>query len=227
MISNDEKNEVVELFARVLEKHNCGDIEMTPISVAAMENASGDTVVITEEAYIELFKIRQKTSQTDKEISYLMFGEEKTGGIVWLDKVISSYQAANTTNIDAIIKPLDAYVKSIQNGDYNNGNRQIVCHGHTQGRNQKSSNFSFGDLISYFQLNNTNSLFENRQIETMAMIIPQCGDFNFIMYDNDRNCEGFYIFPNVYVRDNGGNLYQLPAYQEDNYNHKNSKLKSK
>ena len=62
----------------------------------------------------------------------------------------------------------------------------------THGLTAVSDNFSFGDLISYVQFNSAHPLFKNRQIETMAMLMPPCGDYNFIMYENNyytyNNC---------------------------------------
>lgn len=218
LLGDNEQNN--DFYASLFENYNYGDPEMTPISPLYMDNVnSNHNIVITEEAYKELQKIRDITRETNREVAYLIFGEEKPNGVVWLDTVISDYIPASTTaaiftNIDDI---LNKYVESIQKGDFNNGNKQIVCHGHTHGRTQVSDNYSFGDLISYVQLANAHPLFQKKQVETMAMLMPPCGDFNFIMYDNNQNCEGFYTFPAVYMRKNNSNAIPLPAYTNGNY----------
>lgn len=217
-------------YASMFKKYNYGDIELTPISPVAMGNVnSRHNVVITEEAYRELLRIRQTTAQTNCEVAYLIFGEEKPNGTVWLDTVISSYQGSSTLYADfsGISKVLDKYIEGIQNGDFNNGNKQIVCHGHTHGRGPVSDNFSFGDLISYVQFNSAHPLFKNRQVETMGMLMPPCGDFNFVMYENNPNYEGFYKFPNVYLRHKDGTIDLLPAYQRGNYIKKSNEFGSR
>lgn len=228
LLGNSNPN--AEFYAGMFEKYNYGDTEMTPISPILMGNASErNNIVVTEEAYKELLKIRQITSQTNQEVAYLIFGEEKPNGTVWLDTVISSYKPSSTSSADfsEINKALNNYVQGIQNGEFNNGNKQVICHGHTHGISPVSDNFSFGDLISYVQLNNAHPLFKNRQIETMAMLMPPCGDFNFMMYENNPNYEGFYTFPTVYLRHEDGTADLLPAYQNGNYIRKDNEFSSR
>lgn len=45
----------------------------------------------------------------------------------------------------------------------------------------------------------------------------QCGDFNFIFYENNHRYEGFYTFPTVYLKQSDGSIGELPAYQNGNY----------
>jgi hypothetical protein len=104
-------------------------------------------------------------------------------------------------------------IKSGQLGE----NKQVVCHGHTHGKTPVSDNFSFGDLISYVQMTNIDPAFQNRQIETMGLLMPPSGDFNFIMYENNLNYEGFYTFPTVYLRHSDSTAEQLPSYTNGNY----------
>lgn len=215
-----DQNPNANFYASLFEKYNYGDAEMTPISPTKMGNVNiNNNVVITEEAYKELIKIRNITRQTNQEVAYLIFGEEKPNGTVWLDTVISTYQPSARTNasFDGINGALNEYVSGIEAGEYDNGNKQIICHGHTHGTSTVSDNFSFGDLISYVEFNNLHPLFKNRKVETMAMLMPPSGDFNFIMYENNLQYEGFYIFPTVFLRHTDGSVEQLPAYQNGNY----------
>lgn len=215
-----DQNPNANFYASLFEKYNYGDAEMTPISPIKMGNVNiNNNVVITEDAYKELIKIRNITRQTNQEVAYLIFGEEKHNGTVWLDTVISTYQPSARTNasFDGINGALNEYVSGIEAGEYDNGNKQIICHGHTHGTSPVSDNFSFGDLISYVEFNNLHPLFKNRKVETMAMLMPPSGDFNFIMYENNLHYEGFYIFPTVFLRHTDGSAEQLPAYQNGNY----------
>ena len=215
-----DQNPNADFYASLFEKYNYGNSEMIPISPAKMGNVSKDNnIVITEEAYKELIKIRNITRQTNQEVAYLIFGEEKPNGTVWLDTVISTYKPSSRTSasFDGINEALNEYVRGIEAGEYNNGNKQIICHGHTHGTSPVSDNFSFGDLISYVEFNNAHPLFKNRQVETMAMLMPPSGDFNFIMYENNQQYEGFYIFPTVYLRYSDGFAKELPAYKNGNY----------
>ena len=49
------------------------------------------------------------------------------------------------------------------------------------------------------------------------MIMPPCGDYNFIMYNNNPQAEGFYKFPNVYLKHNDSTIDILPSYVSQNY----------
>ena len=100
------------------------------------------------------------------EVTYLIFSEEKPNGTVWLDTIISTYQpsARTSTNFNGINGALNEYVRGIEAGEYKNGNKQIICHGHTHGTSPVSDIFSFGDLISYVEFNNLHPLFKNMQI---------------------------------------------------------------
>jgi hypothetical protein len=105
----------------MFEKYNYGDPEMTPISPVVMGSVSErNSIAITEEAYKGLLKIRQITVQTNQEVAYLMFCEEKPNGTVWLDTVISSYRPSSVTsvNFSNINKVLNDYVQGIQNENY-------------------------------------------------------------------------------------------------------------
>lgn len=231
MNRNEAKSKVVDLllgdenpnadfYAGLFEQYNYYDSEMTPISPAKMGSVNiNNNVVITQEAYNELIKIRNITLQTNKEVAYLVLGEEKPNGTVWLDTVISTYNSSARTyaSFESLNPVLNEFVRGIEAGEYNNGNKQVICHGHTHGVSPVSDNFSFGDLISYVQFNNLHPLFKNREVETMAMLMSPCGDFNFIMYENNPQYEGFYTFPNVYLRYSDGSAVMLPAYQNGNY----------
>ena len=225
-----DKNPNADFYATAFENYNYGNSELTPISPLYMGNVSErNNVVLTEEAYRELLKIRNITNETNKEVAYLIFGEEKPNGTVWLDTVICDYKTSGITSADFsnITSSLNEYVNGIINGDYDNGNKQIICHGHTHGKTLVSDNFSFGDLISNVEFNGLHPMFKNREIETMAMLMPPCGDFNFIMYENNPSYEGFYKFPTVYLRYNDSSAKLLPSYQKGNYIVDNYNLKNR
>ena len=209
-----------DFYASLFENYNFGDPENTPISPVKFGHVnSRHNVVITEEAYRDLLKIRQITNQTNGEVAFLLIGEEKPNGTIWLDTVLSTYQASSRTqaSFKDLSNALGQYVRDVQAGMYNNGSKPIVCHGHTHGTSRVADNFSFGDMISYVQFNSVHPMFQNRQIETMGMLMPPSGDFNFIMFENNPQYEGFYTFPTVYLRHNDGRAQLLPAYQNGNY----------
>ena len=241
MNRNEAKNKTIDLllgdsqpnanfYAELFEKYNYVDPEMTPISPVKFGNVNeSNNVVIAEEAYKELMKIKQITLETNQEIAYFIFGEEKNNGTVWLDTVVSTYKPSSRTvaSFKEINHVLNDFVNDIQSGKYEGANKQIVCHGHTHGISPVADNFSFGDMISYIQFNNLHPLFKNRRIETMAMLMPPSGDFNFIMYENNPLYEGFYKFPTVYLRHNDGSAELLPTYQNGNYLVNNNKYGSR
>ncbi len=209
-----------DFYANLFEKYNYGEPEMTPISPLYMENVNKQhNVVITEEAYRDLLKIKQITMQTNNEVAFFLFGEEKQNGTIWFDTVVSTFKPSKRTVADfsEINSQLNQYVDMIKSNQLGNTNKQVICHGHTHGITNVSDNFSFGDLISYVQMTNADPIFKNRQIETMGMLMPPSGDFNFIMYENNPSYEGFYTFPIVYMRENNSIAHQLPSYSKGNY----------
>jgi len=218
LLGDDQPN--ADFYKALFRKYNYGDPEMTPISPVKFGNVNvANYVIITEEAYRKLVKIRQLTLETGQEVAFLVFGEEKPNGAVWLDTIVSTYQPSSRlgASFDGINQVLDGFICSFENGEYDGGNKQIVCHGHTHGLSPVADNFSFGDMISYVQFHDLHPLFKSRKIETMAMLMPPSGDFNFIMYENDPRYEGFYIFPTVYLRYHDGKAGLLPAYKNGNY----------
>lgn len=229
MNRNEARSKVVDLllgennsnnyfYANAFEKY--GGSEETPISPIYMNHVNEkNNIIITEEVHKELLKIRNITRQTNNEVAYLIFGEEKPNGTIWLDKIVSDYNPAYTrsANFRNIDHELNNYVDQIENGQYDNSNKRVLCHGHTHGITNVSDNFSFGDLIAYVELTNLHPLFKQRKVETLGMMMPPSGDYNFIMYENNNNYEGFYTFPNVYMRQNNGDGFKLPTYSNGNY----------
>lgn len=215
-----DNNPNADFYAELFEKYNYGDPEMTPITPIKFGNVNiSNNIVVTEEAYKDLLKIREITRRTNQEVAYFIFGEEKPNGTVWLDTVVSTFKPSSRTSasFEGINSVLNQFVNEVQNGNYEGSNKQIVCHGHSHGTSPVADNFSFGDMISYVEFNNLHPLFKNRTIETMAMLLPPSGDFNFIMYENNPLYEGFYTFPNVYMRHSDGTAELLPAYKNGNY----------
>jgi len=149
--------------------------------------------------------------------------------VVSLDQVLSTYQPSSREEADfSNLDPyLNEYVKNIQKSirEGEISKKPIICHGHTHGTGLYSDNFSLWDLMSYIRMTNAYPLFKDREIETMGVVLPLCGDYNFIMYENNRAAEGFYKFPSVYVLHNDGNLTNLPAYQNGNYLSKDAILR--
>ena len=89
----NDNNPNANFYANLFETYNYINSEMTPISPVKMGNVNiNNNIVITEEAYKELIKIRNITQQNNQEVAYLIFGEEKANGTVWLDTVISTYK---------------------------------------------------------------------------------------------------------------------------------------
>ena len=134
-----DQNQNADFYASLFERYNYGDSEMTPISPVKMGKVSmKNNIVITEEAYNELIRIRNITHQTNQEVAFLIFGEEKPNGTVWLDTVISTYQPSSRTSasFDGINESLNEYVRDIALGEYDNENKQIIVKGILMGHRQ-------------------------------------------------------------------------------------------
>lgn len=200
----------------VLSRYNHG--EHSPVSPMGMGNVNKNhCIVITYDVLVELKKIRKFTEKTDREVGYFLFGEELKSGTVLLNEIYSTYTGDSVTHTTYDSAALSNHVKDIENGKYNNGNTRIICQGHTHGKTYVSDNFSLGDLIAAVQFNELYSNFKKGQIETIQMMMPPCGDYDFYMYESNPNCEGFYKFPEVYVMHPNSSFELLPAYDKGNY----------
>lgn len=210
LLSN--KNPNAKFYADTFYKYKRFGIEIVPISPLFMGNVDEKNIIITEEVFEKLLKIRNITRQTNLEISYFILGEEKNDGTILLDKVISNCSSKNIIDLNIINQCLNKYAETIDVDS-----KQIICCGHTHGTGFFSDNFSFGDLISLVKIFNEYNLSYNGEVEIISMIMPPCGDYNFIMYNNNPQAEGFYKFPNVYLKHNDSTIDILPSYVSQNY----------
>ncbi len=195
--------------------------EETPISPIYMPNANAQhNIILTEEVVQQLEKIREISLRTGNEIPFFLFGEEKANGALMFDIIVADFKGNSTREADfrRINQQLIDFVKMYKDGKYIGADKQIICHGHSHGKNELGDNFSFGDLIGYVQMRNIHPAFVARELETLSLVLSPRGDYNFIMYENNPVYPGFYTFPNVYKKHNDGvNVEALPAYNNGNY----------
>ena len=116
-----DQNPNANFYASLFKRYNYGDPEMTPISPIKMGNVnSRHNVVITEETYKALMRIRTITEQKNNEVAFILLGEEKENGTVWLDTVLSTFEASQRTKagFEGINKYLSQYIRNSSMGLY-------------------------------------------------------------------------------------------------------------
>lgn len=102
----------------------------------------------------------------------------------------------------------------------NTSSNLVVCHGHSHPPiGDYNENFSYGDFISYIEMNQNNQVFRSKQAELTSCLVTPKGDINFVFYDNVN--DNFFRFTNVYVKDMYNNIRPVKCYgmnQERQYN---------
>ncbi|MBQ6285671.1 MAG: hypothetical protein IJK67_05155 [Bacilli bacterium] len=182
--------------------------ENAPINSAIINNIPSGNIILTEQVYEMLMAVQEATNSTGQEFPFFLYGRELPGNTVEFNQFMSASnnrQGAQASFNQTMINDLQNRLRS------NNGRGMVVCHGHSHPSIGKyHQNFSLGDLTSYIQMNQDNSVFRNKQAELMGCVVTSTGDVNFVFYDNVNN--NFYRFTNVYVKDKFGNLTPVSCY---------------
>lgn len=191
--------------------------EMTPINSSIINNMPNAQIIISEEVYASLLAVNSVTNETRQEIPFFLYGKEVSDNVIEFTGFMSS--SNNRQNAQAHFD--QAMLDNLQNEVNNNMNNNfVVCHGHSHPPiGEFNENFSFGDFISYMEMNQNNEVFRNKKVELTSCLVTPKGDINFAFYDNVS--DNFYRFTNVYVKDNYNNYKPVNCYglnQEKEYN---------
>ena len=179
--------------------------EMTPINSDIINDMPNAQIVLSEEVYQFLLAIKEVTNETSQEFPFLLYGKEVGYNQIEFDEFKYSSYMLN-------------HLQNKINSNLNNG--LVVCHGHSHPAiGNFHENFSLGDFTTYMEMNESNQVFKNRQVELTGCLVTSTGDINFVFYDNvDKN---FYRFTDVVVKDKENNYIRVNCYglhQNDQFN---------
>lgn len=182
--------------------------EMAPINSSIINNMPNAQIILSEEVYESLLAVNEVTNQTRKEIPFFLYGKEVSDNVIEFNEFMSSSnnrQSAEAHFDQNMINNLKDKVSDNLNNGF------VVCHGHSHPPiGEFNENFSFGDFISYMEMNQNNQAFRNKQAELTSCLVTPKGDVNFVFYDNIN--DNFYRFTSVFVKDNQNNLRPVNCY---------------
>lgn len=182
--------------------------EMTPINSDIINDMPNGQIVLSEEVYQFLLAIKEVTNETSQEFPFLLYGKEVGNNQIEFDEYkYSSYDRRST---EAVFN--QDMINNLQNKINNNlNNGLVVCHGHSHPAiGNFHQNFSLGDFTSYMEMNESNPVFKNRQVELTGCLVTSTGDINFVFYDNAN--KNFYRFTDVVVKDKDNNYIPVNCY---------------
>ena len=150
--------------------------EMTPINSDIINNMPNAQIVLSEEIYQMLLTIKEVTTETNKEFPFFLYGKEVGNNQIEFTEFIHS--SNNRQNTEASFN--ETMINDLQNrinGNLNNG--LVVCHGHSHPPiGNFHQNFSLGDFTSIMQMNKSNPVFKNRQVELTGCLVTSTGNIN-------------------------------------------------
>ena len=191
--------------------------ENTPINSSIINNMPNASVVLSEEVYESLLAIHDVTNDSKQEFPFFLYGKEVGNNVILFDEFVSS--SSNRQNAQAHFD--QNMINNLENKINNNtSGNLVVCHGHSHPPlGDFNENFSYGDFISYVEMNQNNQVFRSKQAELTSCLVTPSGDINFVFYDNVN--DNFFRFTNVYVKDMYNNVKPVNCYgmnQERQYN---------
>ena len=223
-----EKSSARDFYSETFDKYlGTMDDENIPISPVEFDEVCGknNQVYIEENVYNELMRNMAITKETRKEIPYFMIGFELPDGKIVFKYIKSDINNSSSLEADPnnITFFLSNFLKDISYDDIKQLGKPIICKGHTHGKGDVSDNFSFSDMISAVsfksQIRNhimdVNSNINPQIVDTVAMLMNPCGDFNMVYYDDNPNQRGFYKFTNIFLKKDNGNIELLPSISEN------------
>ena len=188
-----------------------------PVNALTLSNVNKEHVIcISEDLLEDLYTIHTHTNNTNQEVPFFLYGEERKDGSIYLDTIIIG-EAKSSLNADfsTLKSHLITYFNFINANINSLNNTQILCHGHTHGRGMYADTFSLADMGAYIMMDDIHKYTREKKVQTIGCVYNSKGDFNFVFYDKEN--KGFYRFPSVYIEHKDGKKTPLPAYQKGTY----------
>lgn len=182
--------------------------EETPINKDIINDMPKAKIILTREVYNWLLAIQEATLSSDKEFPFLLYGYEREKNQIEFSDIMpfSSNRQSRVAVFDSNMQ------QDLQNKINANKNRNfVVCHGHSHPlKGNFYENFSLGDFMAYMEMNESNGVFKNKEVELTGCVVTPSGDINFVYYDN--HVKNFYRFTNVYVREKDNTFTSVNCY---------------
>ena len=182
--------------------------ENAPVNSSIISDLLSASIILEEDVYESLMAVVMATNETNQEFPFFLYGHEVEPNVIKFDTFVSSSKDRQSTSASFNqYMNNDLTTKVYQNLDSN----YVACHGHSHPAiGELYNNFSLGDMASYVELNENNSVFKNKRAELISCLLTPNGDINFLFYDNVN--QNFFRIPNVYVKEKGNNYRQVNSY---------------
>lgn len=182
--------------------------EETPINKDIINDMPQAKIILTREVYEHLLAIQEVTLSTNQEFPFFLYGYENARNQIEFKEFMSSSanRQSNAANFNSQMQ------KDLMNKiNKNSNNNFVVCHGHSHPLiGDFCENFSLGDFMAYMEMNESNGVFKNKEVELTGCVVTPSGDINFVYYDNQ--VKNFYRFTNIYVREMDNTLTPVNCY---------------
>ena len=185
--------------------------EETPINKDIINDMPKAKIILTREVYEWLLAIQEETLSSNQEFPFLLYGYEREKNQIEFSEFMSSSSERQSS-----VAVFDSNMQQdLQNKINANKNRNfVVCHGHSHTMiGDFCENFSLGDFMTYMEMNESNGVFKNKEVELTGCVVTPSGDINFIFYDNQ--VQNFYRFTYVYVRESNNTLTPVKCYGQN------------
>lgn len=182
-----DTNPNADFYCSMFQDSYCMDLEMTPISPMGMSSVTRNNNIIL-------------TSEVYKKILEIRKKSLKSNSDISFF-LTGSQKTTNVILLDNI---------SFEEADMQESS--VICISSTHSKTNAGDNFILKDLISYIKFDG-----EHSDKKALSLVVPESGDFNFMVYDKNPIFEGLYTYPIVYLKHDDGKLELLPAYENGNY----------
>ena len=207
IMTNPNKNPYAKFHQINFSNYSFYD-EETPINKDIINDMSQAKIILTREVYERLLAIQEVTLLTNQEFPFFLYGYENVRNQIEFKEFMSSSanRQSNAANFNSQMQ------KDLMNKiNKNSNNNFVVCHGHSHPPiGEFFENFSLGDFMTYMEMNESNIVFKNKEVELTGCVVTPSGDINFVYYDNQ--VKNFYRFTNVYVREIDNTLTPVNCY---------------
>ncbi len=181
--------------------------DMTPVNAHMLPDVPGGVVELHPELYELLDTINRRTVESGQEIPFLLYGRVNGQNVCFesIDAKLDNLSGAEASFDQDLVSRLSEFIRTSPHDG-----TQIVAHGHTHPRTGAFyHNFSVGDLDTYKDFKEKNSVFNTGKMECCAVLLVD-GQYNFLFYDKDAN--DYFRFRDVFTRDANGRRIKLPSY---------------
>jgi len=163
-------------------------------------------IVVTEEVYSSLEKSKEIAKITNREVNFLLFGETRYNGIIWLDNIVLSVVDSNIKerSLYEMDEHITHLIASYNHGDYEySSSKPVICIGST------TDDFYLNHFSSVTEVLSNYHIFAEEKIEILGLSVVKSNN-SFIGYKHNKENKTSQKFSKLYVAySNSDNNYGI------------------